>query len=303
MVDDENAIYVIMNRVGRMGFTRPSMKGKRMQMISFQRSLSISLLAAFFMLLPIHLHAQRISDIKVRYSRLSIKEATLEKVGTLDVDFYRHNFDVEVGVGQAFVGLTYQYATKKKNTTKLGNTFGTTEDGMMLTAGYNYIFSNKLRLDTYGRLRIWGDTNSAQALYATETDIRLNLIMFDLDGLAIISNKAVFPSYQVGMNVNKFGRVQGIAGAGLWWNGIGVYLTGFKAFNGVNEALNPGKDADKIFANLKNAGLTFGMTYEFHEFLVWLRQNYAFKNGGHDLTLSLQYQHFFPGRRRSDNKL
>lgn len=292
-----------MGRVGSMDSNGISMKRKRMRTISLHGSLSSSLLAACFMLLPVHLQAQRISDIKVKYSRLATKEATLEKVGTLDVDFYRHNFEVEIGVGQAFAGLTYQYATKKENTAKLGNTLGTTEDGMMLTAGYNYIFSSKLRLDTYGRLRIWGDTNSAQALYATETDIRLNLIMFDPDGLAIISNKAVFPSYQVGMNLNKYGRVQGIAGAGLWWNGIGVHLTGFKAFNGVNEALNPGKDADKIFANLKNAGLTIGVTYEFHEFMVWVRQNYAFKNGGHDLTLSLQYQHFFPRRRRSDNKL
>jgi len=43
----------------------------------------------------------------------------------------------------------------------------------------------------------------------------------------MILRKAVFPSLQAGVNVNKFGRVQGIAGAGLWWNSIGLYLTGF----------------------------------------------------------------------------
>jgi hypothetical protein len=102
--------------------------------------------------------------------------------------------------------------------------------------------------------------------------------------------------------VNKFGRVQGLAGAGVWWNKIGIYLTGFAAFNGVNEALNPGKDDDKIFANLKNSGVSLGMTYEFYDFMLWVRQNRALKNGGHDFTVSLQYQHFFPQGRPSENK-
>jgi hypothetical protein len=220
----------------------------------------------------------------------------------LEVDFYRQNFDVELGLGQAFVGFIYQYATKDKHTRKLGNSFGMVEDGLMLTAGYNWVLSNRLRLDSYGRLGIGGDTNYAQALYATDTDFRLNLVFFDIDGAAVISHKAVFPSGQVGVNVNKFGRVQGIAGTGLWWNSIGVYLTGFAAFNGVNEALNPGKDADKIFANLKNSGVSLGLTYELYDFMLWVRQNRALKNGGHDLTVSLQYQHFFPKGRPSENK-
>jgi hypothetical protein len=186
--------------------------------------------ASIFIFLPTHLQAQHISDLKMRYSFMTIKEATLEKVGSLEVDFYRQNFDVELGFGQAFVGFTYQYATKDKHTGKLGNTFGIVEDGLMLTAGYNFILSNHLRLDSYGRLGIGGDTNYAQALYATDTDFRLNLVFFDLDGAAVISRKAVFPSGQVGLNVNKFGRVQGLAGAGLWWNRFGLYLTGFKAF-------------------------------------------------------------------------
>jgi len=128
-----------------------------------------SLIAILF-ILPAGLNAQSISDIKLRYSRLVIREATLENVGRLEVDFYRHNFEVEAGIGQAFVGLTYQYATKDQNT-KLGNTFGKTEDGLMLTAGYNYILSSRFRVDAYGRLGIWGETNPAQALYATDTDL------------------------------------------------------------------------------------------------------------------------------------
>jgi len=254
-------------------------------------------LVILLLAIPACLHAQRISDFKVGYSRITIKEATLEKVGDLEVDFYRHNFEMELGAGQAFIGLTYQYATKKMNTEKLGNTFGKTEDGLMLTSGYNFIFSRNFRLDTYGRLRITGDTQPAQALYATETDARLKLVLLDPDGASAFLNEALFPSTYVGANVNKFGRVQGLAGAGLWWNGISLYLAGFNAFNGVKEALNPGKDADKIFANLKNSGVSLGLNYEFHNFMIGMRQNYALKNGGHDLTLSVQYQSFFQKRR------
>ena len=262
------------------------------------RQVSIrSFLVVLLLALPAFLQAQRISDFKVGYSRITIKKATLEKVGSLEIDFYRHNFEMELGAGQAFIGLTYQYATKKKNTEKIGNTFGKTEDGLMLTSGYNFIFSKNFRLDTHGRLRIAGDTQPAQALYATETDARLKLILLDPDGASAFFNGVVFPSTYVGVNVNKFGRVQGLAGAGIWWNGIGLSLAGFNAFNGVNEALNPGKDVDKIFANLKNSGVSLGLTYEFHNFMIWVRQNYALKNGGHDLTLSLQYQNFFLKRR------
>jgi hypothetical protein len=250
-----------------------------------------------FLALPICLPAQRLSDFKVGYSRTTIEKATLEKVGSLEIDFYRHNFEMELGLGQAFIGLTYQYATKRKNTQKIGNTFGETEDGLMLTSGYNYIFSRNLRLDAHGRLRIAGDTQPAQALYATETDVSLKLVRFDVDGAVTLLDGAVFPSAYLGANVNKFGRVQGLAGAGAWWNGIGLHLAGFNAFNGVNEVLNPGKDRDKIFANLKNSGVSFSVTYEFHNFMVWVRQNHALKNGGDDLTLSLQYQSFFRKRR------
>lgn len=258
------------------------------------RRFSTSCFLGFVLLaFPQYIQAQRISDFKVGYSRITIKEARLEKVGTLATDFYRHNFEMELGAGQAFIGLTYHYATKKQNTKKLGNTFGKTEDGLMLTTGYNFIFSSSFRLDTYGRLRIWGDTNPAQALYATETDLRLKLFLFDTDGAGFVLNNVVFPSAYAGVDVNKFGRVQALAGAGIWWKGISLSLSGFNAFNGVNEVLNPGKDRDKIFANLNNSGISLGAAYEFRHFLLWARQNYALRNGGDDLTLGVQYQKFF----------
>ena len=99
-----------------------------MHLIVFRRSIFWAI-ASILIALPTYLQAQRLSDLKMRYSFMMIKEATLEKVGSLDVDFYRQNFDVELGFGQAFVGFIYQYATKDKNTNKLGNTFGIVENG------------------------------------------------------------------------------------------------------------------------------------------------------------------------------
>lgn len=261
------------------------------------RLLHLALVGAATLLLPAGSHAQLLTDFKARLSSMVIRKATFENLGTVDVDFYRHNFEVELGLGQAFLGATYQYATKEMRTRKLGNSFGRREDGVMLTAGYNHVFSSMARVEAYGRLGVWGDTNPAQALYATDSDVRLSLVLFDADGLAALSRRAVFPSAQLGVNVNKYGRVQGIAGLGLWWNRVGAYVSGFQAFNGVVDARRPGKDADKVFANLKNSGVTFCMTYELHEFLLLARQNYALQNGGHDLTVSLQYQHFFRKQR------
>lgn len=262
----------------------------------------LCLFAAFCSMWPRPIRAQHFSDFKLRYSLMSIEQATLQGIGSLDLDFYRHNLETEIGLGQAFIGLTYQYATKEKQTGKFGNSLGKIEDGLMLTAGYNFIFSNQLRLDTYGRAGIWGNTNPAQALYATETDLRIKLILFDVDGTGLLSRKAIFPSAHIGTNVNQYGRVQALGGFALWWNGFGLQADGFYAFNGVEDVFNPGKDGDKIFAHLKNSGVGAGIMYEFHDLQLWVRQNLALQNGGHDFTASLQYQHFFSARRPSHGK-
>ena len=269
-----------------------------MRMITLPRFPNSCFLIVACLGLPCVVPAQHVSDFKVRYSGMTITRAKLENVGTLPVDFYRHNLEREVGLGQGFVGLTYQYATKDKHTGKIGNTFGKVEDGLMLTAGYNHILSERLRLEAYGRAGIWGETNHAQALYATDTDLRLSLVAYAPEGFAMMGRHPVFHSLQAGVNVNRFGRVQGLVGGGLWWRGIGVYLSGFQAFNGVVDPLHPGADVDKVFANLKNSGVSVGAGYEYRDFLLWLKHNYALMNGGNDLMLSLQYQRFFQKRRR-----
>lgn len=46
------------------------------------------------------LRGQHISDFKMRYSGTAITEAKLANVGTLPVDFYRQNLEMEVGFGR-----------------------------------------------------------------------------------------------------------------------------------------------------------------------------------------------------------
>lgn len=272
-----------------------------MSLVIFVRTLFVLFIAGC-LIWPFPTHAQRVSDFKLRYALMTIKQATLENYGNLDIDFYRHNVEMEIGLGQTFLGLTYQYATKDKRTGKFGNSLGKIEDGIMLTAGYNLIFSNSLRLDSYGRFGVWGDTNPAQPLYATETDLCVKLVLYDLDGAGLIASKAIFPSLYGGINVNQYGRLQALGGLAVWWNGFGLQADGFHAFNGVQDAFNPGKDTDKVFAHLKNSGVGVGVTYQFSDIQLWAHQNIALQNGGHDFTVSLQYQHFFRKRGASDDQ-
>ena len=228
-------------------------------------------------------------DLKIEYSLMKI---TTAKVGgvTRTPTFYRHNAVLELGLGQATFGVVYQHAAKDKKTVP-----GKVENGVMLTAGYDLILSSTFRLEAFGRLGITSGNDPAQPLYATDTDLRLNLVTFTRDGVAVIRQKAVFPSLYSGLVINKYGRIQAIGGAGVWWNYFGFYVTGLHAFNGVKDPFNPGSDADITFANLQNSGVSFQLSYEFRDITFNLKRNHAIKNGGNDLTFSLQY-HYPLGR-------
>jgi hypothetical protein len=244
-------------------------------------------LHALCVLLPVALHAQNTVDFKIGYSRMSITQVRVAGV-VMRPTFYRHNVDFELGWRQAFAGLNYQYATKDEKTPD-----GKTEDGVMLTAGYNYLFSKNFRLDIFGRAAIWGETNPAQPLYATDTDIRFNLVTFTPDGLGAIAGKPIFPSSYFGLIVNKYGRIQQIAGAGFWWNGLGFYATGLMAINGVENPMNAGPDAEVAFAKLKNSGVSLAVSYQYRDVTFETTRNFAIDNAGNDLTLRFQFQHFF----------
>ncbi len=254
---------------------------------SSSRLLVLALIAFIFLGIPDRVQAQVVNDVMVRYSRMVI---TKTNPGYMLVDggLYRHNVEVAFGRGPLTLGLTYQI------TEKWGNPgHGTPERGMMLTAGYDHILSYNLRLEGFARVGLSDHVNYANPLYATDTDLRVNLVTFHPDGIGLLADKRLFPSAYVGGIVNQFGRVQGIAGAGLWWNRIGTYLTFFHAFNGVDDPRNPGADVDRVAANLNNRGMSVSLSYQLGDFLIQARQNVALKNGGNDLTLALQYRFFF----------
>jgi len=250
----------------------------------FTAILSLNLLLAVS-----HLEAQVIDDISLRYSFMNITEA---KVGgqTQTPHFYRHNVELEFGRKQFTFGVIYQKATKDSKTIA-----GVPENGVMLASGYDFVLSHTFRLQTNARLGITSGNNPAQPLYATDTDLRLNVVAFNTEGAGYLLHKAVFPSSYAGVVINKYGRVQAIAGAGVWWNYIGLYATGYNAFNGCADPFNPGENADNKFANLQNQGLTLEVTYDLANFKLGLKQNFGVKNSGNDLLISLQYRHFFGG--------
>jgi hypothetical protein len=202
--------------------------------------------------------------------------------------FFRHNFNLQLGRGPATVGVNYQFATKDQKTA-----VGKEEHGVMLTMGYGLILSSHTRLELFGRWGVSDDTNPAQPLYATDTDLRMNFILFSPDGAMLLRQKPLYPSGYFGAIVNGYGRVQALAGIGSWWNNFQLYLTGYFSLNGVGDPANPGKEASHAFANLKNKGVNISAGYEFRNFLVEVRRNFIIENAGNDMVLSLTYRTFF----------
>lgn len=232
--------------------------------------------------------AQRlIDDVMLNYSYMKITEV---EVGgqVAHPTFFRHNFNLQLGRGPAIIGVNYQFATKDKTTAP-----GTEEHGVMLTMGYDLVLTPHTRLDFFGRWGISNGTNPTQPLYATDTDLRVNCVLFSPDGILLLGQKPFFPSGYAGAIINGYGRVQVLAGFGSWWSGFQFYFTGFHAFNGVQDPANPGAQASRIFANLKNRGVSVSAGYEFRTFLIELRHNFVIENGGNDMVISLTYRKFF----------
>ncbi len=237
--------------------------------------------------------AQIIDDVKVQYARMSIQAAQLSETD-LTVDFTRHLVDMVFGRGPVTVGLTFQQAVKENND-PLPPALAHSEHGFMLTAGYDAVLSPRWRVETYARVGLGGGTDPGHALYATDTDMRVNVVAFEPDGWGLLAGRPLFPSAYAGGVVNRYGRVQAIGGAGLWWNSIGTYITAFSALNGVDDPLatlqSGGPEAPYLFAALSNAGMSGSVSIERGPFQVGLRRNIALRNGGDDLTLWAAYRY------------
>ena len=199
---------------------------------------------------------------------------------------YRDFLEVSAGRGRSSFGLLYQYTTR-------GGGFGggKPESGLMLTASHDFILSTNTRLELFGRLGLTS-TDVYQPLFATDSDIRANLVFFDRDGFGYVKGHSFFPSAYVGTVINSWGRVQGLVGAGTWWNRYGLYLTGFHAFNG-DEARG-----ERInFAELDNAGVSLTALVRLGRYELELKRNFVIRNGGNDLTFMFRYR--LPSRGQS----
>lgn len=240
--------------------------------------------------------AQWLDDLTIRYSVMAITGSTL-KVEAFEPSLYRHNIALTLGRGPATLGLLFQITDRGHVDDGVDFFYSKPEQGLMLTGGYDFLLSDRLRLESYGRLGLTRGHDFGQPLYATDTDLRVNLVVFDLDGAGLLRGKPYFRSGYVGVIVNRFGRIQGIAGAGVWWNGIGTYLTGFYAFNGVRDPLHPGDQADRAYARLQNAGVSLSLSYDLGPVMVGLKRNVPLLNGSNDLSFTLQFRHFFESGR------
>lgn len=226
-------------------------------------------------------------DVTLRSDFLRITEVDLAEGTKVDVDFLRSTFHLDFGFGGSTIGLLIQNATKEESVAP-----GKVETGYMLTAGHDWILSDNFRLDASTRIGLV-ETDPGNPLYATDTDIRANLVAFSPDGAWVWSDRSAHPSAYIGSMVNRYGRVQMVAGAGAWWNQIGVYVTGFRSLNGVKNPMAPGGDADRKFAYLDNRGISLSGSYDLGPARFSLRRNFAIKNGGNDVAFTLEWRHEF----------
>jgi hypothetical protein len=236
--------------------------------------------------------ASYLDDIFIEYSLMHIDEV---KVGDQikNPTFLRHNLELSFGLENFTLGLIYQHTDKSADTVT-----GVSEEGVMATLGYYQILTDFLSLDSYARIGLTPHNDPSQQLYATDTDVRAKLVLFEPDGWGSKLNNPVFPSMYAGAIVNRYGRTQAIAGAGVWWHGLSTYLTGYYSFNGVKDPFSPGDGASYKFASLKNSGVTGSLGYDlqipqFGDIKLEVRQNIPFENAGNDLRISIGYRYLW----------
>lgn len=232
-------------------------------------------------------HAQAVDDLTVQYEGMVVSSIQ-ERAEVVSMPFYRHSIAVQVGRGAWSLGAI---GTATRGTSP----YGPEEEGLMLTAGYGHILSDRLRLETFGRLGVTKGHFFGSPLYATDTDLRLNMVGFLPDGWGWLQEQPLFPSAYAGAIINRYGRVQLVGGMGVWWNHWNGYLTGFAALNGVADPGMTRRDANIAFANLRNAGISFSLARDIGAFTFALRHNVPIENGGRDTTFTLTYRHFWGG--------
>lgn len=237
-------------------------------------------------LLPsFQLSADSLDDVTVRVSRMQIDHAQVGEA-EVDVDFIRTVVELQAGFGPIAMGLQFQDA-------RSGDPSGLpeTQKGWMWRLSHQQLLHPKWQLISDLRLGLSPDDDPSQPLYATDTDFAMRLVRSSPEGFFYLWDRPVHPSAYVGGIVSRYGRVQAVGGAGLWWRGLSGYVTGFHSFNGVADPMNPGDDGDIVFAHLKNQGITLSAGYEWNGLLLDVNKNFGFENSGDDLTFGVGYRY------------
>ncbi|MEM6647216.1 MAG: hypothetical protein AAF730_13290 [Bacteroidota bacterium] len=230
--------------------------------------------------------AQIIDDLFVSYYRMAITEISFlrgEDIPTLN----RNYLSAGIGKGPFTIGVDYQI-------THGGTGAMASEQGTMLTAGYQQRLTSRWRVDVSGRLGVSPGINNDNPLYATDTDLNIRLVRYNPDGGSFLREYPIFPSAYVGGIVNEHGRVQAVVGAGAWWNQFNLYVTGYYALNGVEDPLNPRpEEIGRVFASLRNAGVNASLSYDIGNWTVNLRKNIPIENAGNEIVFGIRYRYFF----------
>ena len=232
--------------------------------------------------------AQNIDRLTVGYDLMFINRVHFKDNSSADVPgIYRSFFHAEAKSGPLRVGLIYQVAR--------GEGFNAQADeGLMITGSYEHLLSYSMKIKALGRVGITRGVDFGNILYPTDTDITFQVGYFNPDGQGFFMDYPLFPSAYVGVIVNQFGRVQIISGAGTFWRGLNLYLTGFYALNGVSNIQNPPNDqADIAFGFLNNSGVNASIGIHIRDWILGVRHNFPVFNSGNDWVFSVQHTFFF----------
>ncbi|MEM6645423.1 MAG: hypothetical protein AAF730_04145 [Bacteroidota bacterium] len=173
-----------------------------------------------------------------------------------------------------------------------------TQNGLMLTAGYQRALTYRMRLEASARLQLLNDediTLFQARLAPSYNDLHVNVVFFNPDGNGFFRDRPYFVSWYVGSAVNHLGRVQTLLGGGVWWNNLNFYATGFYSVNGAEDpfTLEPIPERERDLNFIQEHGVSLSGSYDWRNFVFGIRKNIPFKNAGSDISFSINYRLFF----------
>ncbi|MEM1128692.1 MAG: hypothetical protein AAGI71_18760 [Bacteroidota bacterium] len=236
--------------------------------------------------------AQVVDDLTLVVERTAASQAQIGSDEDIDIDFMRYLIALTAGRGPVSVGLTYA-DTDNRGSSRLPRSLGLSDQSLVLSATYTRPLRWYARLETKGYLRLISRSSEGLQVKSVYSHVQTNAVFYHPDGMGWLRGAPLFPSAYAGSIVNEFGRVQGLVGAGAWWKGLGVYGVGFYSFNGFTSPRDESLLAERTFGFLRDAGINVSASYMWRTLKLEVRRNLPFRNGTNDLTVKLEYRHFF----------